>query len=212
MGLGYAVGYGLGPSIERLGGRAESLGLLAAAGLTLAVVGLRLTRAYLARVEPVDKAPSRSSRRAGGPGRTNVPLSRPTQGPHGSVASLSSPIKRLGVLLTVVVVGTPPPLPAGHPSSLVGPTGGSARVPARRLATGRRTGALGCASKAVMVREIGLGVLLTMLGGLAVWALSHPPGGSSPVAGILGKPVVLTPADWEPSSAPRPRPDPAVAS
>src|SRR5262249_59522374 len=72
VGLGCAVGYGIGPSIERLGGRAESLGLLAAAGLTLGVVGLRLTRAYFARVQPADEAPSRSSRRAGGSARADV--------------------------------------------------------------------------------------------------------------------------------------------
>jgi hypothetical protein len=57
VGLGYAVGYGLGPSIERLGGRAEALGLIAAAGLTLAVLGLRITRAYFAGVQPADEEP-----------------------------------------------------------------------------------------------------------------------------------------------------------
>ena len=61
-----------------------------------------------------------------------------------------------------------------------------------------------------MVREIGLGVLLTALSGLAFWALSHPPGGNGPMPGILGKPVVLAPADWEPRSAPRPRPGPSA--
>jgi len=61
-----------------------------------------------------------------------------------------------------------------------------------------------------MVWAIGLGVLLTLLGGLAVWALTHPPGPSGPVPGILGKPVVLTPADWEPGSAPKPDPTPSA--
>jgi len=67
VGLGYAVGYGLGPSIERLGGRAESLMLLGVAGLTLGGLGVRITRACLARVQPADKAPRGRSTRVRSP-------------------------------------------------------------------------------------------------------------------------------------------------
>jgi membrane protein DedA with SNARE-associated domain len=75
VGLGYAVGYGLGPSIERLGGRAEALGLLAAAGLIVGVLGLRITRAFLVRVQLADEAPARKRDEPGNPVE-RVPSSR----------------------------------------------------------------------------------------------------------------------------------------
>jgi membrane protein DedA with SNARE-associated domain len=56
VGLGYAVGYGLGPAIEPLVGRAESLVVLGAAGLTVAVLAARITRAYLADVRTAREA------------------------------------------------------------------------------------------------------------------------------------------------------------
>jgi len=57
VGLGYAVGYGLGASIERLVGRVKSLVVLGAVGLTVAVLGVRLMQARLTRVQPADEAP-----------------------------------------------------------------------------------------------------------------------------------------------------------
>jgi len=67
VGLGYAVGYGIGPSIERLVWRAESLVLLAGAGLTLALLGVRITRAWLGGVPPTDEAPTQRRDEQGDP-------------------------------------------------------------------------------------------------------------------------------------------------
>jgi hypothetical protein len=49
-----------------------------------------------------------------------------------------------------------------------------------------------------MQREIGLAVLLALLAVGALWALSQPTARLGSVAGILGEPVSLTPASWEP--------------
>src|SRR5262249_14259241 len=67
VGLGYAVGYGIGPSIERLVWRAESLVLLGGAGLTLALPGERITRAWLGGVPPTDEAPTQRRDEQGDP-------------------------------------------------------------------------------------------------------------------------------------------------
>ena len=78
------------------------------------------------------------------------------------------------------------------------------------VARRRETSEPGCASTGVMVREIGLGVLLTLFVGLTLWALSSSPGGRGPVPGILGTPVVVAPADGELGSTPKPGPVPSA--
>jgi hypothetical protein len=49
-----------------------------------------------------------------------------------------------------------------------------------------------------MRREIALGSLFLLVTGLALWAVSQPTGGLRPGAGILGRPVGVTSAYWEP--------------
>ena len=80
------------------------------------------------------------------------------------------------------------------------PEPGTSERPALSARRGRRPAGTHepvCASKGLMAREIGLGSLLILVTGLALWVVSHPTAGGGTVTGIQGKPVGVTPAYWQ---------------